>query len=203
MNRIKAVIWDWGGVCCSGGEHFSCKRMLDFTALTPDQMSERSRDLEYKLYLGEIGEQEFWNSVISRFKMQQDNFTVEELRQGYYDSYTVYDEVLELIRKTRYGFTHALLSNMGADMSGRIRIEHGANALFNPILFSHEIGIRKPDPKAFLLMLERLNLTAEQTLFIDDIQRNIEAATKLGINTIWFEDRESGVNKVRAFFGLI
>lgn len=55
--------------------------------------------------------------------------------------------------------------------------------LFEKTYYSHFIGIRKPDPAIFEKVLKENNLVAEETLFIDDIAANLEAAKSLGIQT--------------------
>ena len=55
--------------------------------------------------------------------------------------------------------------------------------LFEKTYYSHLIGIRKPDPAVFEKVLKENGLIAEETLFIDDIQANLEPAKALGINT--------------------
>jgi 2-haloacid dehalogenase len=48
-------------------------------------------------------------------------------------------------------------------------------------------GVVKPDPEIFRRLLERFELTAESTLFVDDAPRNVQAAEKLGIQAVLFE----------------
>ncbi len=55
---------------------------------------------------------------------------------------------------------------------------------FDKIYLSHRIGLRKPDPRAFELILQENKLKAEETLFIDDSIQHIETAAVLGIRTI-------------------
>jgi FMN phosphatase YigB (HAD superfamily) len=55
--------------------------------------------------------------------------------------------------------------------------------LFEKTYYSHLIGIRKPDKAIFEKVLNENGLKPEETLFIDDIAANLEAATALGINT--------------------
>ncbi|MFD0861866.1 HAD family hydrolase [Sungkyunkwania multivorans] len=54
---------------------------------------------------------------------------------------------------------------------------------FERFYLSHEIGMRKPDVEIFDLVLEKNDLIAEETLFIDDTKEHIDAADKLGIKT--------------------
>lgn len=58
--------------------------------------------------------------------------------------------------------------------------------LFDKTYFSHEIGMRKPDKEIYNYVLEDLKLKPEEVLFIDDTQKNIEAANELGWHTnLW------------------
>jgi HAD superfamily hydrolase (TIGR01549 family) len=56
--------------------------------------------------------------------------------------------------------------------------------LFEAAYYSHRIGFRKPNAEAYQYVLERHNLLPKETLFIDDSLPNIEAAQKIGIQTI-------------------
>ncbi|MEO7529934.1 MAG: HAD-IA family hydrolase, partial [Sediminibacterium sp.] len=55
------------------------------------------------------------------------------------------------------------------------------NACFIKAYYSHEMGLRKPDPASYQLIIEEQQLKAAETLFIDDTIKNIEAAKELGI----------------------
>jgi putative hydrolase of the HAD superfamily len=56
--------------------------------------------------------------------------------------------------------------------------------LFDATYYSHRIGFRKPNADAFQFVLEKHQLIAEETLFIDDSINNIETAQQLGLQTI-------------------
>lgn len=53
--------------------------------------------------------------------------------------------------------------------------------------YSHDLGLRKPDPEAFRKLLDIEKLTADETLFIDDTEVNIEGAKKAGLQTIYLQ----------------
>jgi putative hydrolase of the HAD superfamily len=55
--------------------------------------------------------------------------------------------------------------------------------IFNKTYYSHEIGIRKPNPDIFNLVLNENNLDKEKTLFIDDSIQNIKSAENIGLRT--------------------
>jgi putative hydrolase of the HAD superfamily len=94
----------------------------------------------------------------------------------------MYDLVLELKGK---GISVALLSNID-DRLARIIREFNLYAPFHPCLLSCEIGLEKPDPKIYEILLKEMNLPACSMIFIDDRAENIEAAEKLGFDAILF-----------------
>lgn len=55
---------------------------------------------------------------------------------------------------------------------------------FDSLYLSYRLGVMKPDPKFFQIVLENEHILPEESLFIDDGLRNIEVADRLGFNTI-------------------
>jgi len=62
---------------------------------------------------------------------------------------------------------------------------------FDALEISCDDQLRKPDPKSFGLILSRLNVKAEESVFIDDQEKNVAAAKKLGMNGVLFKDNKS------------
>jgi len=56
-------------------------------------------------------------------------------------------------------------------------------SLFDEVLFSHTVGLRKPDPAIFHLLMERHQMLPEETLFIDDCLKHCQSAASLGLHT--------------------
>lgn len=57
------------------------------------------------------------------------------------------------------------------------------------ISISGDLKIQKPDERIFLLTIEQLGCTAEDCFYVDDREGNLEAASKLGMNTVLFNSR--------------
>jgi putative hydrolase of the HAD superfamily len=58
----------------------------------------------------------------------------------------------------------------------------------DPVVISGSVGLRKPDPAIFELLLERLGVPAERTVFVDDVKPNVAAATELGMHGVLHVD---------------
>ena len=52
------------------------------------------------------------------------------------------------------------------------------------MFLSHEIGLKKPDEKAFLHALKKMSVDPRRTIFVDDLEANIACAERLGMKTI-------------------
>ena len=59
-------------------------------------------------------------------------------------------------------------------------------SLFDGLVFSGPIGLSKPNAEIFEYLLEKYNLNASDTVFIDDNEKNLAGARNVGINTIHF-----------------
>jgi putative hydrolase of the HAD superfamily len=81
----------------------------------------------------------------------------------------------------------AILSNATLELEAHLA-EHGIAALFDPILNSARIGLRKPDPRCFHYALDALGAPASAVLFIDDKRRNTRVAGALGMHCHDFVD---------------
>jgi 2-haloacid dehalogenase len=76
------------------------------------------------------------------------------------------------------------LSNWSKEKFPIARAKYGFLGLFKDMVISGEVGIRKPNPAIFRLLLERHQLEPAKTLFIDDTAAHIEAARALGFMAI-------------------
>ena len=81
----------------------------------------------------------------------------------------------------------ALLSNAWDDLRQVIAEKWHFEDAFDAMIISAEVGLAKPDPRIFQLALERLGVEADQAIFVDDFERNVEGANALGLHGIQFQ----------------
>lgn len=90
-------------------------------------------------------------------------------------------EMFELVEELRdCGIKVGLLSNSWGNTYPRARID----ALFDPVVISGEVGLRKPHAAIYQHALERLGLPAGRVLFVDDAEPNIIGAQALGLRAL-------------------
>jgi putative hydrolase of the HAD superfamily len=183
-KKVTTIIFDWAGVFCSPGEPFSHPLLPKLTGLGVDQLGAETKDLQERYYRGQTSSEEFWRVVIEKFNLT--TLTVEDLREAYLNSYTVYHEMLALAETLKKRFTTILLSNLTPEMMDDIITKHDVKRYFHHTIFSNEVGRVKPEPEIFTIALEKAGAKYQETLFIDDGTKNIEAARSLGMRTILF-----------------
>ncbi len=88
------------------------------------------------------------------------------------------------------GYPLYALTNFAADKFARFREQHDFMSLFRDAIVSGAEKVTKPDPKIYQILLKRTGLPAENILFIDDRQENLDAAERLGLRTILFRDAD-------------
>jgi epoxide hydrolase-like predicted phosphatase len=72
--------------------------------------------------------------------------------------------------------------------------------IFDLIVDSSEVGMRKPEPEIYLLTCEKLGVKPERAAFVDDIPTNIEGATAVGLHAIQFTTTDEVIDALRPLF---
>lgn len=105
-------------------------------------------------------------------------------------SLTPIQESIDLIHELHESGEHRLfvLSNMHRTSIAHLESNYDFWSLFHARVISCRIGMVKPEPEIFRYLLESNGIDAQETVFIDDMQENVDAAAKHGINTIQFHN---------------
>lgn len=101
---------------------------------------------------------------------------------------SVLDErMIEAIKRLKPKYKIGMLSNISPHrLQTYFSPEH--LALFDALALSFEIGVMKPYSEAYEIAAAKLNVSLEECVFVDDIERNADAATELGMKAIVFKD---------------
>jgi len=138
-----------------------------------------------KAATGKIESSVFWSEAASKLGIKP-----EELMDLLVETFPIDKRMVELIRKTKTDRTTVLFSNQVKDWLEKVIDDNDIRGIFSYFVNSYNVGVRKPDPKIFLEALKVTRSTPEETILVDDSLENVEAAKKLGINAIQFENCE-------------
>lgn len=106
------------------------------------------------------------------------------------------DVLLDHLATLRGRVGLAILSNSGDGARDEEERRYAFSKLFDPILYSHEIGVTKPDDGAFRLTLSALDAGPDEVLFLDDAPRNVDAARRHGIRAHLYVDAGTAIRTI-------
>jgi putative hydrolase of the HAD superfamily len=148
----------------------------------------------YALERGEITEEEFARRLREQL---EDGFDLARLRQLYFERIEPNTPMIGYLGGLRErGLRTALLTNNVREWEPLWRAKlPELDDIFEVVVDSAFVGMRKPEPGIYELTLERLggDLTAEQCLFVDDLEINCEAARALGMTAVRFEHADQAI----------
>src|SRR5579863_3389398 len=117
-------------------------------------------------------------------------------------------EMIEALRRIKSRFkTGCITNNMPADAAGttassRSNYLREIMELFDALIESSKIGIRKPDPRIYTMMCERLGVTPNACVYLDDLGGNLKPARAMGMTTIKVENSPQAIAELEAATGL-
>lgn len=112
-------------------------------------------------------------------------------------------EIIGLTRRARaQGILVAALSNSWGTGDYDPYAGWDLDGLFDAVVISDRVGLRKPDPRIFRLTAEKLGLPPGDCLFVDDTEHNLPGARDLGMGTVFFTGAPVEVEKIEALLGI-
>jgi putative hydrolase of the HAD superfamily len=208
-RQIRAVISDFGGVLTNKLiEAFAA--FQDETGISTEQLGRgmqrvSERDGEYPLFRlerGEVTERDFLEDLAWGLEEELGHRpTLHRFREIYFEALHANEPILELMRELRdRGFRMAILTNNVREWEELWRSKLPLDEIFELIVDSAWVGMRKPEPEIYLLTIERLDtgLAPSECLFLDDNEQNVDAARELGMLAIQFRSNEQAIGEIRA-----
>ena len=77
--------------------------------------------------------------------------------------------------------------------------KYNFKTLFDPLIYSHEVGFQKPDPRIYALTCDCLEIAPENIVFVNDSAENILAAQAFGMNGIFFQDNVQTITVLQKY----
>jgi HAD superfamily hydrolase (TIGR01549 family) len=204
---IKAIMFDFGGTLDTNGVHWSelfwqiyneyniaiSKKDLDEAYVYADMKIYEIKDIKsFNIY------QIILQSLFHQFKYLVEKGKIFKLAPSllWRMSNRTYDIVWEnlikrkaLLLELKANFKLAIVSNFYGNLTD-VCSEFGYDKLFDVIIDSGIVGIRKPDPDIFILAFNNLGVKSTETIMIgDSYDRDIIPSKKLSCTTIWLEGR--------------
>ena len=193
---IKAVLFDFGGVFTDSPFHavnaYGEELGIGAAQVTGIVFGSYENDGDHpwhQLERGEITLDEARNLILALGRQSELNIDIYELfarmagnNAGAGSRQPLVDQVRALRQQ---GYTTGIITNNVREFGDGWRALVPVDELFDFVVDSSSVGVRKPDPRIFQIALEYLDgVAAEQVVFLDDYQANVDAARTLGLHAI-------------------
>jgi putative hydrolase of the HAD superfamily len=196
---IKVIIFDMGGVLTKSIFKPYLVELNKRWGVTVEQFRDARRPFWDAYAKGLISEKDFWTGILDKLGVKEDYTRFSE---GVYSSFVSVPETIALAKRLKKGYRLAILSNNSKEWGPFCVKKFGLDEIFDDIILSCDVKVKKPSPEIFLIALKRLKVKPEECIFIDDKDRNIAAAASLGIKTVKFEEAKQ-LEKDLACLGMI
>jgi putative hydrolase of the HAD superfamily len=206
---IAGVVFDIGGVVQDSPLHaiarYERERGIEPGAINRAVVAAGERGAWARLERGELTVAAFFEPFEAECRARGAAVDARRLMAAIAEAGVPRPRMLEAIRRIRARRLRvaALTNNWVSDAPGSAPAR-GARALwehFDVVVESAVVGLRKPDPRIYALVCEKLALAPPRVAFLDDIGRNLKPARELGMATIKVDEPDAALSELGTLLG--
>jgi epoxide hydrolase-like predicted phosphatase len=196
----RAVVFDIGGVLEVPTDTALDGRWERRLGLRPGEFFERLRQsgLGTDANLGRCSEAEFAQALGRLYALEQPatHQLLAELWGWYVGELNT--ELADYFRRLRPRFRTAVLSNAAEGGRREEDRRYGFATMADVLVYSYEVGIEKPDQRIYEITGQRLGVDPSEVVFLDDLEPNVAAASRLGMWAALFQSTTQAIRDVEA-----
>ncbi|OGK31785.1 hypothetical protein A3F57_00390 [Candidatus Roizmanbacteria bacterium RIFCSPHIGHO2_12_FULL_36_11] len=184
----KAILFDLGGVLFTNGTTKFIESVSSRYSLPKQQVKEVIDGRIGTLYREtKISRNEFWESVKRNLNLKE---TADQLEKEWIDAYELISETKQIIQHLSRQYSLYYLSDNVKERVNSLNAKFNFIQLFKGGIFSHEVGVRKPNPLIYEYAIKKAGCNSNEIIFIDDKPSALLPADKMGITTIFFQSSQ-------------
>jgi epoxide hydrolase-like predicted phosphatase len=196
VMTIQAVVFDIGGVLELTPDLGVTGTWESRLGLASGELDERMSDIWRGGSIGTISEQEVHQALAERL-----GFDEEQLADFMGDIWREYlgaanTELIDYAGRLRPRYRTGIVSNSFVGAREREQAAYGFEDLVDEIVYSHECGMSKPDPRIYALACERLQADPAQVAFLDDSELCVAGARQAGIQAVLYQDSAQAIRDI-------
>lgn len=182
---IKAVVFDWDGVVMHEESYFSDKICKDY-GLEGEEVIPFFRNELVQCQLGKMDLKDALKKQIEKWSISVD---VETLIEDWFEFGVIDHEAIKFIKELKEsGIKTALATNNEKYRIGYYKEKYDLESLFDYLIFPFEVGTLKPEPQLYQKVAEVLKMNPADVLFVDNEEKSLRPAEKLGFQVHLFKD---------------
>jgi epoxide hydrolase-like predicted phosphatase len=195
---VRAVVFDIGGVLEINPPLGFVEKWEDRLGLDRGEIADRLGPVFGAGNTGAMTEAEVHRRIGQLLAL--DSSRVDGFMADLWTEYlgTLNTELAEYFAGLRPAYLTGIISNSFVGAREREQQAYGFGQMTDVIIYSHEVGISKPDPRIYRLACDRLGVRPEEVIFLDDVDANVDAARDLGMQAILFTSTTKAIADIQA-----
>lgn len=185
---VKAIIFDLGGVLFTNGTAAFVKKIVtrygQNETIVRDVLDGKLGSLYRE---ARISREEFWRGVKEVLGLHE---KMEQLESEWIESYELIEGTKKIVETLARTYKVYFLSDNVRERVEQLEQKYHFLSLFSGGIFSHEVGIRKPDPRLYRMILDLAHVDPHEAVYIDDKPHFLFPAQALGIGSLVFTTPE-------------
>jgi glucose-1-phosphatase len=149
--------------------------------------------------LGLIDNKQHWEHIQRALQLSQTELS--DFQFTFWGADYLDEPLVAYIRNLRTRYKIGLLSNNFPNLRKLITDTWKIADAFDEMIISAEIGVLKPEAQAYQIAMDKLDVQAAETIFIDDFEHNLAGARAVGIQTILFRSSEQVIHDLNQMLG--
>ncbi len=195
---IKWIVFDYGGVLAEEGFVAGLHAIARQEGVDERQLLETTREiiLSSGYLVGEILEESFWNIFRHETGINRSN---EQLRDAILSRFVLRPWMLEVVARLRSRKVGTAILSDQVNWLDELDIRDGFFQHFDRVYNSFHVGLSKSNPQIFEELVQWINCSPGDIVFIDDHLPHIKRAKSRGLNVIHYTDREQFIRDLSAY----
>ena len=188
---IKAVLFDYDGVMTldKSGSYSICKYISENAGIDYELFSQEYKKYSDDLIIGKITHEQIWKQLCKNINS---DITIRYLFDAFKNT-PINQKMFDLVKKIKRNYKTALITDSEKDRMDSLRINQKLDEYFTVIQVSAEIGTGKAKESIFNKTVKELGVANDECVFIDNQEKYLITPKKIGINTIFYNQKENNI----------
>jgi epoxide hydrolase-like predicted phosphatase len=196
VMTIQAVVFDIGGVLEITPDLGVTEMWESRLGLVPGELNKRMADVWHGGAIGAISEDDVHQAVTERLGLNEQQLAdfMGDIWREYLG--TANAEMIGYARRLGLRYRTGIVSNSFVGAREREQTAYGFEDLVDEIVYSHECGMSKPDPRIYALACERLAAEPARMVFVDDYEPCVAGARRAGMHAVLYQDSAQAITDI-------
>ncbi len=195
MKKIKAIIFDLGGVIAHGG-YLSFIKHYCADCFTPAG-KKKILELERQVNLGEITERQFYLEIDRIFGVHMKPSQIHKQIVSHMKTDKGLVHMIPKLKKAKVALFSNSLGMMAMEVLKKRHLT--GKKFFDRIFISTKMHMAKPDKEAYQYVLKQLKVKPAESIMVDDRAENLGPAKSIGMNTIQYKNSRQFAKEIKKY----